>query len=590
MNSFEEIGLNEEILNAIKELGYETPTPIQAKTIPHLLASDQDIMALAQTGTGKTAAFGLPSIQNTDISDKSTQTLILSPTRELCIQIAKDIESYAKHSKGLNVVAVYGGSSIENQIRALKKGAQIVVGTPGRTKDLLNRKKLSFDSVERVILDEADEMLNMGFKDELDAILEKTPDTKQTLLFSATMSKEIRRIANKYMHNPIELSVERTNIGAKNVKHINYTVLAKDKYEVLKRIADINPDIYGIIFCRTRRETKEIANKFMHDGYNSDALHGDLSQAQRDEVMNRFRKRQLQILVATDVAARGLDINDLTHVINYNLPDDNEVYIHRSGRTGRAGKSGTSIIISNTRERRKIGDIERKFNLSFENANVPTGKDICTVQLYSLIDKIQKIEVDEEQIAPFLPAIYEKLETLSREDLIKHFVSAEFNRFLAYYKNARDINTKGRGSKDSSQGERRSRKERRAESNLSRLYINAGSKTELNPARLIGLINNALDSGDANIGEIEILGKFSFFEIDSDVVEKLIKQLTGQKFEGISLVIQVSNEKPKYKDKKKKSSRRSKYRSDRSDSRGYGRRSSKSGNKRGGKNRRSKKR
>ncbi len=587
MNSFEEIGLNEEILSAIKELGYETPTPIQAKTIPHLLASDQDIMALAQTGTGKTAAFGLPSIQNTDISDKSTQTIILSPTRELCIQIAKDIDSYAKYSKGLNVVAVYGGASIETQIKALKKGAQIVVGTPGRTKDLLKRKKLSFDNVQRVILDEADEMLNMGFKDELDAILEKTPEDKQTLLFSATMSKEIRRIANKYMHNPIELSVERTEIGAKNVKHINYTVLAKDKYEVLKRIADINPDIYGIVFCRTRRETKEIANKFMHDGYNSDALHGDLSQAQRDEVMNRFRKRQLQILVATDVAARGLDIDDLTHVINYNIPDDIEVYIHRSGRTGRAGKSGISITITNTRERRKINDIERKFNLKFENAKVPTGNDICTVQLYSLIDKIQKIEVNEEQIAPFLPAIYEKLDSLSREDLIKHFVSAEFNRFLTYYKNARDITTKDRGNRDNGSKERRSRSERRRDSNLSRLYINAGNKAGLNPGRLIGLINNALDSGDANIGEIEILGKFSFFEIDTDVVEKLQKKLTGQKFEGISLVVQVSNEKPNYKDKKKKKSRRGNYRSDKNESRGFGRRS---GGRSGRKSRRNKKR
>ncbi len=587
MNSFEEIGLNEDILSAIKELGYETPTPIQAKTIPHLLASDQDIMGLAQTGTGKTAAFGLPSIQKTDIGDKNTQTLILSPTRELCIQIAKDIESYAKQSKGLNVVAVYGGSSIENQIRALKRGAHIVVGTPGRTKDLLKRKKLSFDNVQRVILDEADEMLNMGFKDELDAILERTPDTKQTLLFSATMSKDIRRIANKYMHNPIELSVERTEIAAKNVKHINYTVLAKDKYEVLKRLADVNPNIYGIVFCRTRRETKEIANKFMHDGYNSDALHGDLSQAQRDEVMNRFRKRQLQILVATDVAARGLDINDLTHVINYNLPDDTEVYVHRSGRTGRAGKSGISITITNTRERRKISDIERKFNLKFENAKVPTGNDICTIQLYSLIDKIQKIEVDKEQIEPFLPAIYEKLETLSREELIQHFVSAEFNRFLAYYKNARDINTKERGSKNNSDSERRSRKERRRDSNLSRLYINAGNKAGLNPVRLIGLINNALDSGDANIGEIEILGKFSFFEIDTSVVENLIKKLTGQKFEGISLVVQVSNEKPNYKEKKKKSSRRGNYRSDKSESRGYGRRSS---GRNGRKTRRNKKR
>jgi len=569
MNSFEEIGLNEALLKAIKELGFETPTPIQAKTIPHLLSSDQDITGLAQTGTGKTAAFGLPSIQNTDIDDKSTQTIILSPTRELCIQIAKDITSYSKYTKGLNVVAVYGGSSIEAQIKALKKGAHIVVGTPGRTKDLIKRKRLFLDKVERVILDEADEMLNMGFKDELDAILEKTPAEKQTLLFSATMSKEIRRIASKYMNNPIELSVERTNIAAKNVKHINYTVLAKDKYEVLKRIADVNPDIYGIVFCRTRRETKEIANKLMHDGYNSDALHGDLSQAQRDEVMNRFRSRRLQILVATDVAARGLDINDLTHVVNYNIPDDIEVYVHRSGRTGRAGKSGISIVITNTREGRKIRDIERRFNIEFNKQEVPTGKDICTIQLYSLIDKIEKVEVDENQIEPFLPAIYEKLESLSREELIKHFVSAEFNRFLAYYKNARDINSRD-GGRDRDRGrnsERNDRRSRRENNNLSRLYINAGNKSGLTPVRLIGLINNALDSGTAEIGEIEILGKFSFFEIDKNVVEKLQKNLTGHKFEDISLIVQVSNEKPQKSERNKKSSRRGNYRSERNSDR-----------------------
>ncbi len=537
MNSFTDFGLSNELLAAIRELGFETPTPIQLKTIPHLLSSDQNIIALAQTGTGKTAAFGLPSIQLTNIQDRNTQTLVLSPTRELCMQITKDLNNYAKHIKGLNIVAVYGGASIETQIKNLKKGAQIVVGTPGRTKDLIKRKKLKLENIERVILDEADEMLNMGFKEELDSILAKTPDDKQTLLFSATMSKEVRNIAKKYMDNHIELSVERTNIGAKNVKHIYYMVHAKDKYEVLKRIADINPDIYGIVFCRTRRETKEIANKLMHDGYNSDALHGDMSQAQRDEVMKRFRNKNLQILVATDVAARGLDIDDLTHVINFNLPDDSEVYIHRSGRTGRAGKSGISITIAHTRDGRKINDLERRFKISFEKANVPTGKDICSKQLYALIDKMKKIEVNETQIEPFMPLIFEKLEGLDREQLIKHFVSAEFNRFLNYYKNAKDINVS-----QNKKRERKSRNERRKNA-FARLFINAGTKNRLDPLRLIGLINNALDSSDAEIGKIEILKNFSFFEIEKGKEQKLIEVLSGQKFEDVTLSLEISKEK-----------------------------------------------
>jgi len=537
MNTFTDFGLSNELLTSIRELGFETPTPIQLKTIPHLLSSDQNIIALAQTGTGKTAAFGLPSIQLTNIEDRNTQTLVLSPTRELCMQIAKDLKNYGKHIKGLNIVAVYGGASIENQIKDLKKGAQIVVGTPGRTKDLIKRKRLKLENIERVILDEADEMLNMGFKEELDSILERTPDDKQTLLFSATMSREVRNIAKKYMNNHIELSVERTNIGAKNVKHIYYMVHARDKYEVLKRIADINPEIYGIVFCRTRRETKEIANKLMHDGYNSDALHGDMSQAQRDEVMKRFRNKNLQILVATDVAARGIDIDELSHVINFNLPDDNEVYVHRSGRTGRAGKNGISITIAHTRDGRKIKDIERRFKIFFEKQSVPTGKDICTTQLYSLIDKMKKIEVNETQIEPFLPVILEKLEGLDREQLIKRFVSAEFNRFLNYYKNAKDINVS-----EHKKREKKSRSERRKNS-FARLFINAGSKNNLDPLRLIGLINNGLDSSDAEIGKIEILKNFSFFEIEKGKEQKLINALSGQEFENVILSLEISKEK-----------------------------------------------
>ncbi len=554
MNSFAETGLNDKILKAVQELGFEKPTPIQAKAIPHLLSADQDVIALAQTGTGKTAAFGLPAVHLTNLEDKRPQTLVLCPTRELCMQITRDLATYSKYTKGLGVVAVYGGSSIDTQIRALKKGAQIVVGTPGRTKDLINRKRLLLGNVARVILDEADEMLTMGFKEDLDAILAATPKEKQTMLFSATMSREVMSISKKYMNNPIELAAARKNIGADKVKHFYYMVHAKDRYEVLKRLADMNPNIYGIVFCRTRRETKEIANKLMHDGYNADALHGDLSQAQRDEVMGRFRKHHLQILVATDVAARGLDVTDLTHIINFDLPDNAEVYVHRSGRTGRAGKSGISIAIIHTRETRKVKEIERKFGISFSKELVPSGKDICTKQLYALIDKIEKVEVNEKQIEPFLPAIYKKLEWLEREELIKHFVSAEFNRFLAYYKNARDINVADRRKGDKGKRGTRTREERR-KSSFSRLFINIGAKNKLTPARLIGLINEGLNSGDAVIGKIEIMRNFSFFEIEKKVEAPLIKALNDQTFEDVPISIEASQNKPGGHPSKSKSSK-----------------------------------
>lgn len=559
MSSFTETGLHENIIKAIQELGFEQPTPIQAKTIPHLLSSDKDLIAFAQTGTGKTAAFGLPAIQLTNIKDKGTQTLILCPTRELCIQISKDLTNYSKFIKGLGVVPVYGGASMDTQIRALRNEAQIVVATPGRAKDLITRKKLIVSNVQRLILDEADEMLTMGFKEELNAILAETPEKKQTLLFSATMSKEIVNITKKYMNDPVQLAATQQNTVAENVKHLYYMVQAKNKYEVLKRIADINPNIYGIVFCRTRRETKEIANRLMTDGYNADALHGDLSQAQRDDVMGRFRKRQLQLLVATDVAARGIDVTDLTHIINFHLPDETEVYIHRSGRTGRAGKSGTSIAIIHSRENNRIRDIERKFKIQFSKESVPGGKEICSKQLYALIDKIEKVKIDENQIEPYLPEIYKQLEDLSREELIKHFVSAEFNRFLEYYKYAKDINISEsykdrdrddrsprnkRDKRDSRDRDKRSdRPVRERNENLSRLFINVGSKNDLNPPRLIGLINNALDSGDAEIGRIEILKKFSFFEIDKKVDATLIKELSGKEFEGVKLSVEISEEK-----------------------------------------------
>ena len=535
--------LKDELLTAIKELGFKKPTPIQKKVIPHLLSSSQDLIASAQTGTGKTAAFGLPLLNLTQVEDPRTQTIILCPTRELCIQITNDLKKYSKYIKGINIVAVYGGASIETQIKGLNRGAHIVIGTPGRTKDLIKRKKLSITNVERVILDEADEMLSMGFKEDLEAILAKTPKIKQTLLFSATMTKKVIAVTKKYMINALEISVASIKMTAENVTHVLYTVQAKDRYEVIKRVADINPDIYGLVFCRTRRETKEIANKLINDNYNADTLHGDLSQPQRDEVMGRFRKRQIQLLVATDVAARGLDVVDLTHVINYNLPDDDEIYIHRSGRTGRAGKKGISIAIVHGRETRKINEIENKYGISFTKNLVPNGEEICQKRLFALIDKIETVNVNEKQIEPFLPVIYKKLDWLDREKLIKHFVSAEFNRYLSYYKNAKDINLTGRPK-----GGKRGKisKQIRRQTPFEKFYINIGFKNKINPGRLIGLINDCLDSRDAVIGHIEILKKFSFFEIEGKYEAQLVNSIKNKKFEGIPLLIETAKEKPLY--------------------------------------------
>ena len=482
MNKFNDLNLNDKILSAIKDLGFVEPTPIQEKVIPVLLDTDNDLIGLAQTGTGKTAAFGLPMIQNCSLDNNEIQGLILSPTRELCIQIAKDLVNFTKYYKGFQVTAVYGGSSIEVQIKELKRGAKLVVGTPGRTLDLIKRKKLNVSSIRTLVLDEADEMLNMGFKEDLNAILEKTPKEKQTLLFSATMPEEIKRISKKYLTDPIEISTGVKNNAAENVRHVYYEVHARDRYEALKRIADINPKIYGIVFCRTRRETKEIADKLIQDGYNADALHGDLSQAQRDSVMNKFRKKHLQLLVATDVAARGLDVNDLTHVINFNLPDENEVYVHRSGRTGRAGKSGISLSILHMREKHKLRAVEKIVGRSFEKQQVPTGKEICAKQLYNLVDKVENVEIDDSQIAPFMDVIYKKLEWLDREELIKKFVSVEFNRFLAYYRGAKDLNSfEKEKDRPKKKKERKSRQDGVPEKGFTRFFINVGSSSNLNP-------------------------------------------------------------------------------------------------------------
>ena len=537
--TFEEIGIQKDILKAITELGFETPTPIQAETIPHLLQnSGQDLLGFAQTGTGKTAAFGLPIIQQINMDDKQTQSIILAPTRELCIQIAKDLEVYSKYLKKLRVVPVYGGASIDTQIRALAKGAQIVVGTPGRTLDLISRRRLKLQNVRWLVLDEADEMLNMGFKEELDKILSETPDNKQTLLFSATMPKEVARIAREYMKESKEIRVGEKNAGAENVSHAYYTVNASDKYAALKRIADINPDIYGIVFCRTRRDTKDVADKLMQDGYNADALHGDLSQAQRDIVMQRFRVKNLQILVATDVAARGLDVNSLTHIINYSLPDDPEVYVHRSGRTGRAGKKGLSLTIAHSRELSKIKALERMVKKPFTKELIPGGSEIVEKRLYNLIDNIKQTDVDEKQIAPFLDDIFQKFEGLSREELIQKFVSVEFTRFLKYYKGAKDINF--------TVNERKDRKSDRRSGNtqFTRFFINLGSIAGVNAAILIGIINDNTHTRNMEIGKIDIMKRFSFFEVDKQHQKDIIQSFKNAKFRDQKIIVEVSESKP----------------------------------------------
>ena len=558
MNNFKNLGIEHKLIESISELGFENPTPVQEKAIPLVLNDRSDLIALAQTGTGKTAAFGLPSIQQIDLKNKNIQTIVLCPTRELCIQISKDLISYSKFLKAIKITPVYGGASIENQIKAIRKGTHIIVGTPGRTKDLIKRKVLNFKSVNRVVLDEADEMLSMGFKDDLDFILDTTSENRQTLLFSATMSKEVRSISKRFMNDANEITVEKLNSGSKNVEHHIYNVSSRDKYATLKRISDFNPEIYGIVFCRTRRETKDIASKFINDGYSADAIHGDLSQSQRDDVMSRFRDKTIQMLIATDVAARGLDVNSLTHVINYSLPDDPEVYTHRSGRTGRAGNKGISVVISNSRESRKIKSIENKSQIKFLKMDVPSGKDICSKQLFKLIEKIEKVKVDEKQISPFLPDIYEKLNWLSREDLIKHFVSAEFNRFLDYYKKSRDIksdNGTDNKSKDFSKSRRRSK-------DFENLSVNVGRKQGITPIELISLVNRITKSNEIEIGSIDIRQSYTIFEIDKTITKSLIKSSSKLDHNGVDLKVTVSKEKIEKKYNREKSERRSKPKRD----------------------------
>lgn len=535
MKTFEELGVSAEIRRAISEMGYEHPMPVQEEVIPYLLGVGNDVIALAQTGTGKTAAFGLPVLQKVNPNDRRTQAVILSPTRELCLQIAGDLKEYARYIDDLHVLAVYGGSSIESQIRSLRKGAQVIVATPGRLIDLMNRGVAKLDAVENVVLDEADEMLNMGFTESINEILAGVPAERNTLLFSATMGKEIERIAKSYLHDYKEIVVGSRNEGAENVNHIYYLVHAKDKYAALKRIVDYYPRIYGIIFCRTRLETQEVADHLIRDGYNAEALHGDLSQAQRDLTMQKFRQHHTQLLIATDVAARGLDVDDLTHVINYGLPDDVENYTHRSGRTGRAGKRGTSISIIHLREKGKVRIIEKVIGKKFEAGTLPEPQEICTKQLYKVMDELERIEVNDTEIAPFLPEIFRKLEWLTKEDLIKRIVSREFGHFLRYYADAPVIEQPAdrKGTDDDT---RKSRRERRkgaegghqAEEGYTRLFINLGKRDNFYAREIINLVNRYVKGGKVEIGRIDLTNNCSFFEVpneDADLVLSKMKRV-----------------------------------------------------------------
>ena len=531
MKTFEELGVATPILQAIQELGYESPMPVQEEVIPFLLGEDNDVIALAQTGTGKTAAYGLPILQKIDVELRQPQALVLCPTRELCLQIADDLNDYSKYLDRLKVLPVYGGSSIESQIKTLQRGVHVVVATPGRLLDLMERKTVNLEHVRNVILDEADEMLNMGFSDSIDAILAQVPPTRNMLLFSATMPQGIASITKKYMKEPKEIVIGRKNEGNKNIRDIYFMVRAQDKYLALKRIADYYPNIYGIIFCRTRKETQEIADKLIQDGYNADSLHGELSQAQRDYVMQKFRIKNLQLLVATDVAARGLDVDDLTHVINYGLPDEVESYTHRRGRTGRAGKTGISISICHVREKGKIKEIERIINKKFEKGVMPTGQAICEKQLFNLVDQIEKVKVNEEEIATLMPSIYRKLEWLDKEDIIKRMVSLEFNRMIDYYKDADDIEVVDEKRPKRVKGE--------AEAGYTRLFLNFGKTDTLSVPDLIELVNRCVP-GHVQIGRIDLHDNFSFFEVVEEEAQRVIDQMNGFEVDGRRIHVEVS--------------------------------------------------
>lgn len=563
---FNEMGLDPRILKGIQEMGFEQPSPIQEQFIPLFLHKPTDIIGLAQTGTGKTAAFGLPILQQIDLKNRAPQALILSPTRELCVQIAREISDYGKYLPDIQITPIYGGADIGPQLTALRKGVHVVVGTPGRMHDMIRKGKIDLSQVAILVLDEADEMLNMGFQEDVDAILDKTPKTKSTLLFSATMPKEVETIAKKYMTNPIEVAVGKKGGGAENVEHIYHMVHAKDRYSALKRVMDFVPEVYGIVFCRTRMETKEIAAQLIQDGYSAEALHGDLSQQQRDFVMEKFRTKGVQMLVATDVAARGIDVNDLTHIINYNLPDDIENYTHRSGRTGRAGKSGVSISIIHMKEQGRIRMIEKEIGKKFLRMPVPTGKVICEKQLLYLIDKLQTVTINEEEIEPFLPAVYEKLESLSKEDLIKHVVSLEFNRFLEYYGNTHDLNAPDvrEGNRRDGREGREGREGRRgASEGLTKFRLNVGLSQGLIPKDIITFVIDATGSRNVEIGKIELFKSHALVEIDSQSTSTFLKNSRGMNFKGSFFDAEVYNQSGRSDDRNERGGYRDRSSSDR---------------------------
>lgn len=542
MTTFAELGLKEEIIHAVEDLGFTEPMPIQEAVIPLLLEGNRDVTGLAQTGTGKTAAFGLPILHHIDPKNRATQALILSPTRELALQIQRELEKYSRHIKGITTTAVYGGTSIGQQISEVKRGAHIIVATPGRLLDLLKRRAVDLQGLNTLVLDEADEMLNFGFQDELNEILEHTPKDKRTLLFSATMSKEVRKIAARYMNDPEEIVAGERNAGAAKVKHLYYMVQAKDRYLALKRIVDYNPDIYGIIFCRTRQETQDIAEKLVRDNYNVESLHGDLSQAQREQVMNKFRIKNLQLIVATDVAARGLDVKNLTHIINYNLPEDVENYTHRSGRTGRAGEEGVSVAILHSREKQKLRRIEEVSGIKFKKEMVPDGIAICQRQLFAMIDRMEQVDVDHEQIHDFLPQVYKKLQFLTKEEIIQRFVSLEFNMFLDYYRKAPDLN-----APEKSEPKKRKRD---PHAPFTRFMITAGREQGISPKDLIGFINRNNKGRRIDVGQIDIMKKVSFFDVDKKAENIIVSSLNGKTLKGKK--VEVSKAHDSYGSKKKR--------------------------------------
>lgn len=569
--TFKELGLRVEVLQSIEALGFAEPTPIQQSAIPHLLKNESDFVGLAQTGTGKTAAFGLPLIHKVTDRPKETQALIICPTRELCLQISKDLEAFSQFDKQISVVAVYGGTDIRRQMSDIKRGATVVVATPGRLVDLINRKAIFLQTVETVVLDEADEMLNMGFKEDIDFILSTTPETKNVWLFSATMPKEVANIAKNYMTDPLEVAMGHKNQSNENIEHIYYSVKERDRYEALKRLIDASPEIFGLVFCRTRNETAMVAEKLAKEGYSAEPLHGDLTQAMRDRVMDRFRERSIQLLVATDVAARGIDVDNITHVINYNLPDDIENYTHRSGRTARAGRTGKSLVLINTRETYKIKAIEKQIRMDFKLEVVPSPQEICGIQLNKLISKVKESEVRESDIAPFLPKIFTDFEDLSKEEVIKLFISSEFNRILEYYERAGDLNAStGRGEREGrgdrrerdrfdrperggerrersdrpERGERAPRGERRDDSNKTRFFVSLGKRDGLNPGGLLRVICDASGLNSAAVGRIDVMPNFSFFECDKANESAVLSKVNGSDFEGHRLMVEVTQNKP----------------------------------------------